>query len=369
MSMFSRMSTIVKAKMNRILDNVEDPGEALDYSYEKQLEMLQNVKRGIVEMATARKLIQQSADKVRGNIVRLERQARQSLDAGREDLARLALQNKQESLYELESLNEQIASMEHDQEKLTLAEQRLQAKVDDFRNHKEVIKAQYSAAQAQTRIGSVLAGISEEMGDVSLAVQRAETRTERMRAKAGAIEELAAAGVLEGIYGGQDDIERQLSQITAYQNVEDELAALKGPMSPAPASAPIQRQLPPSPVNDTPQALPSDQPSTAPPPAPVADTPPAPPVYQPPTLPQAPARSEFPAPPVYPPPPLSPPDPARSEFPELPVNQLFTAPDSANAGDTPTEPSDNQEPPVEEQVTLDDELTSLRSRLRARRQS
>ena len=232
MGMLSRMSTIVKSKMNRILDNAEDPRETLDYSYEQQLEMLRNVKRGVVEMVAAKRQIQNQADKVRENVARLEGQARQALEAGREDLARLALERKHTSVVELQGLDEQIAGMEVEQEKLTQAEQRLQAKVAAFRSKKEVIKAQYSAAQAQVRIGSALSGISEEMGDVGVAVQRAETKTDNMRAKAGAIDELVNSGVLDDVAGGsKDDITRELEKMSASQSAEDELAALKAQVS------------------------------------------------------------------------------------------------------------------------------------------
>ena len=227
MGMISRMSTIVKSKMNRILDSAEDPRETLDYSYEKQLEMLRNVKRGVVEMVAAKRQIQQQASKVKENVSKLTMQAGQALEAGREDLARLALQRKQSSVLELQGLDEQIAGMELEQEKLTQAEQRLQAKVAAFRTKKEIIKAQYTAAQAQVRIGSALSGISEEMGDIGLAVERAETKTNNMRARAGAIDELVSAGVLEDFTGGGDDISRELEKLTSGQNVEDELASLK----------------------------------------------------------------------------------------------------------------------------------------------
>jgi len=199
----------------------------LDYSYEQQLEMLRNVKRGVVEMVTAKRQIQQQASTVQGNISKLESQARQALEAGREDLARMALQRKQAAVIELQGLDDQIAGMEHEQEKLTMAEQRLQAKVTAFRTKKEVIKAQYTAAQAQVRIGSALSGISEEMGDVSLAVERAENKTDQMRARAGAIDELATVGVLNDFTGTQDDISRELEALTSSQNIEDELNALK----------------------------------------------------------------------------------------------------------------------------------------------
>jgi len=228
MGMLSRMSTIVKSKMNRILDNAEDPRETLDYSYEKQLEMLRNVKRGVVEMVAAKRQIQQQADKVRENIDRLDRQSEQALDAGREDLALLALERKHAAVLELEGLDEQIAGMELEQEKLTQAEQRLSAKVSAFRSKKEVIKAQYTAAQAQVRIGSALSGISEEMGDVGLAVERAETKTENMRARASAIDELANSGVLEDFTGNsKDDITRELEKMSVSSSAESELAALK----------------------------------------------------------------------------------------------------------------------------------------------
>ena len=227
MGMLSRMSTIVKSKMNRILDSAEDPNETLDFAYEKQLEMLRGVKRGVVDMVAAKRRIQQQASTVQANVDRLGEQAGQALNAGREDLARLALQRKQAAMIELQGLDEQLAGMELEQEKLTAAEQRLSAKVTAFRTKKEIIKAQYTAAQAQVRIGSALSGLSEEMGDVSLAVERAETKTENLRSRAGAIDELAQLGVLDDFSGSQDPLSKELEAITSAQGVEDELAALK----------------------------------------------------------------------------------------------------------------------------------------------
>ena len=228
MGMMSRMATIVKSKMNRVMDNAEDPRETLDYSYEKQLELLRNVKRGVVEMVTAKRRLEMQASKVQANLTKLDSQARQALEAGREDLARLALERKQAAVMELQGLDQQVADMEIEQEKLTNAEKRLQAKVQAFRTKKEVIKAQYNAAQAQVRIGSALSGVSEEMGDVSLAIERAENKTENMRARAGAIDELVEAGVLDDPVGGsKDDISRELEKLTSATNVEAELAALK----------------------------------------------------------------------------------------------------------------------------------------------
>ena len=227
MGMVSRMSTIVKSKMNRLMDRAEDPRETLDYSYEKQMEMLRNVKRGVVEMVTTKRRLELQAAKAQENLAKLDAQARKALEMGREDLARLALERKQAAIAELQGLDQQVSGLELEQEKLTRAEQRLQAKVQAFRTKKEIIKAQYSAAQAQVRIGAALSGVSEEMGDISLAVERAEDKTEALRAKAGAIDELVATGVLDDPTGGKDDISHQLEQISVSASVEEELAALK----------------------------------------------------------------------------------------------------------------------------------------------
>ena len=227
MGLLTRMSTVVKSKMNRLLDKAEDPRETLDYAYGKQVETLRNVKRGVVEMVTTKRRLQLQAAKVKESIGTSEKQARQAMAANREDIARIALQRKQTALIELEGLDQQVSGLEIEQQKLTQAEQRLQAKVEAFRTKKEITKAQYSAAQAQVRIGSALSGISEEMGDVQLAVERAETKTENLRARAGAIDELAETGVLEDFSGREDPIGRELAKLTAGQNVEDELAAMR----------------------------------------------------------------------------------------------------------------------------------------------
>ena len=117
MGILSRTSTLVKAKMTRILDRAEDPRETLDYAYDKQIQMLRNVKRGVVEMVTTKRRLEMQAAKVRESITTLEGQAAQALSAGREDLARLALQRKQTALIELQGLDHQVANLELEQEK------------------------------------------------------------------------------------------------------------------------------------------------------------------------------------------------------------------------------------------------------------
>jgi phage shock protein A len=236
-----RMSTVMKAKISRLLDRAEDPGETLDYGYQKQVEHLQDVKKGIADVVTSKKRLQMQSQKLEQQVVKLDTQARQALSQGKEDLARTALERKTVAQTELQSLDQQVTELEGQQEQLTQSEQKLRQKIEAFRTKKEVIKAQYSAAEAQVRISEAATGVGEEMADVGLAIQRAEDKTEQMRARAGAVEELEAAGTFDDLTQlgpGQDDIDRQLEQLGSGQQVDDELAKMKAELGSGEADKP-----------------------------------------------------------------------------------------------------------------------------------
>ncbi|MGI8730347.1 MAG: PspA/IM30 family protein [Solirubrobacteraceae bacterium] len=225
-----RMSTVIKAKVSKLLDKTEDPGETLDYSYQRQLESLQDVKKGIADVVTAKKRLGMQASKLEQSVVKLDTQARQALAGGNEELARTALERKGVAQTELQSLDQQVSELEAQQEKLVESEKRLRTKIESFRTKKEVIKAQYSAAEAQVRISEAATGVGEEMADVGLAMQRATDKTQNMQARASAVEELEAAGTFEDLTQlgeGKDDIDRQLAELGSGGMVDDELAKMK----------------------------------------------------------------------------------------------------------------------------------------------
>jgi phage shock protein A len=162
------------------------------------------------------------------NIHTLDEQSRRAIDANREDLARLALERKNTNMLQLQTLDKQITDMKSEQQKLEDTERRLSAKVEEFNSKKEVIKAQYSAAEAQVRIKESVTGISEEMTDVGIAMNKAEEKTEKMKAKSQALDEMIDSGVLTDYTSNKDDtIERELEQTTTQRSVDEELAKLK----------------------------------------------------------------------------------------------------------------------------------------------
>ena len=230
--LWQRFTLIFKSKASRALDRAENPNETLDYSYEQMLQQLQNVKRGVADVVTAKKRLELQTQTIEKNVVKLETQARQAVAAGREDLARQALERKGTAQQQLQGLDAQVQGLADQQEKLIASQQQLEARIESFRSEKEVIKAQYSAAQAQVKIGEAATGIGRGMEDTGMAIQRARDKTEELQARAGAIEELTAAGALEDFSDSRTQLDRELAQVTATSQVDDELAKLKAEVGP-----------------------------------------------------------------------------------------------------------------------------------------
>ena len=237
MSLSKRIALLFKAKASKALDRAEDPRETLDFSYQQQLEMLQKVRRGLADVATSRKRVELQVQQLAAQLSKLQQQAASAMAAGREDLAREALVRRSATQQQMADLALQEESLRGEQDKLTTASQRLQAKVEAFRVQKETIKARYTAAEAQSRIGEAVSGISEEMSDVGLAMQRAEDKTAQLQARAGAIDELLATGALDDATTGKDDIQLELERVASTSDVEAQLASLRQGLPARPETA------------------------------------------------------------------------------------------------------------------------------------
>ncbi len=239
MSLWSRFLMLLRIRTSDALDQMEDPRQTLDYAYTQQQELLRKVKQGLVEVATSKRQLEQQSQRLRDRVPVLDDQAKRAIGAGREDLARIALQRKQTAIGELGGLDQQAAEVAEEERKLTLAEQQLSARVEEFRTRRTTLQARYTAAEAQVRVNEALSGVSEEFAELGMALGRAEEKIERMTARASAIDALIESGTL-ALPGGGDLVERELRELAAGQAVEDELAALKAQLAPP-------QQPPPSP--------------------------------------------------------------------------------------------------------------------------
>lgn len=248
MGFFSRLATFFRIKANSALDKAEDPGQVLDYSYSKQLEQLQNLKRSIADVVTNEKRLEMQQTQIQQQVNKLDLQAMQALQANREDLARMALQRKEGLLGQLNAFEQQIAQLDEQRYRLVEMERNVSARVEAFRTQKEMVKAQYGAAQAQVKINEQVTGISQEMSEMNLAMQRAQDRILSMQARANAMDALIESGTLNDQNllgpGSNDPLERELQQISSEQNVDAQLQAMKRQMQLGGGTPPPQLEGP-----------------------------------------------------------------------------------------------------------------------------
>jgi phage shock protein A len=225
--MFKRFMLSLKAKFSRLLDRAEDPAEILDYGYERQLEQLHAMRRDVADLVTAKKRVAHLRDRRQNQFLKLQSSARRALELGREDLAREALERKQLVGQELVGLCQQVSDLERQQAQIVARLRDAQRRLEGFRVRKEVTKAQYAAAQAQLAISEAVTGLSSQLRAVGLRTQRTMDRVEDMNARADAIQELERAGIVAPIGSGEDDIDRQLRELTSGGSIDAQISRMK----------------------------------------------------------------------------------------------------------------------------------------------
>ena len=231
MNLFKRAAEIFQAKTNKLLDALEDPNASLDLSYEKMLTGLQETKRHLADVVAEQISLERQMKAAQDEMGKSEEDARLALKAGREDLARTALGQKQAASEKLTSLQAARDSVKQQADRLTQSQKKLEARIDEFRTQKEVLKSQYSAAQAQVRVNQSLTGLGGELGGVGETMQRAKDKTEHMISKAEAMESLSQSGVLQDPLDNRTQAERELESLRSNASVDAELEKLKQEMA------------------------------------------------------------------------------------------------------------------------------------------
>ena len=227
MGLLGRLSYVVRATINALLNRASDPSAELDYSYEQLRDELQNVTRGIADVTTQKKLLEIHQRRLRENVEKHDAQARSALQQDREDLARRALAKKQANVTQITELTSQINSLQETQDSLVGKRAELASQIEQFRTRKESMKARYQAAEASSRVSEAFTGVGDTMGDVQRSLERATERTEQMEARAAALEELEASGALESVLEDGDSIDAELDRLSNERAVDYELERLQ----------------------------------------------------------------------------------------------------------------------------------------------
>jgi phage shock protein A len=228
MGLVRRFFLQLKVWLDAFLAPAEDPRQTFTDAHQRQLGLLAQVQDALAAVGASKKRLEAKMVGVREKLPRLEEQARHALIDGREDMARLALERRQVTMMELQTLEEQVREIEQEEQRLSLIEQRLATQIETFFAQQDLIAARYSAAEAQVRINEALSGISRGLANLGLALQEAEQKAEHMQARASAIDRLIEAGAVDvpGLPAG-DFVDQQLGELDLSQAVEDQLKVLK----------------------------------------------------------------------------------------------------------------------------------------------
>ena len=226
MGIVDRIRQKIKTGASAALAPAPDPRITHPTSHQKQRALRHQVAKAIENVNAAKLRLQAAADAVRERLPALEDQARTELKAGRETMARLALQRRHVAELELQTLDRQLAEVENEEVTLAMIEQRLSAQIEAFAARQEVIKARFSAAEAQVRINEAVTGVSQDFAELSATLQRAEETTESLQARATAIDRLVRDGDLAAISPTMESLDSLLSQAGADEEVERQLSAL-----------------------------------------------------------------------------------------------------------------------------------------------
>ena len=226
-----RMSTVIKAKVSKLLDRAEDPGETLDYGYQKQVELLQNVKKGIADVVTSKKRLQMQSTKLEQQVVKLDTQARQALSQGREELARAALERKtrrpdRAAVARHAGRGAREAAGAADREREEAAHQDRDLPHQEGGHQGPVLRRRGAGQDLRGgQRGRRGDGRPRPRDPARRGQDRADARPRaapsRSSRQAGAFDDITQLGA------GQDDIDRELAQLGAGAQVDDELAKMK----------------------------------------------------------------------------------------------------------------------------------------------
>jgi phage shock protein A len=226
MGLWSRLRLIFSTKASSAMDRAEDPRQVLDYAYGQQQLLLVKLRQGLVEVATSKQQLERQSKKLASRVPQLDEQARRAIGAGRDDLARIALERKRTALAEIEGLTTQVAEVDAEEKRLAGQERALQVRIEEFRTHRDVVSARYSASEAEVKVKEALSGVSGELAELGMAVGRAEEKADRLQSRARALDSLVDIGALQPT-GGGDYVETELRRLTSGAEIDDELERLK----------------------------------------------------------------------------------------------------------------------------------------------
>ncbi|MGE5632394.1 MAG: PspA/IM30 family protein [Caulobacteraceae bacterium] len=226
MSILYRIKSIIKAKVNTALNEMENPEEALELSLDEMREKISKVKEALVEVVTIKRRLEGELTGVKDKIKLAQDQAELAVKAKRDDLAQAALKKKQDLTAQEERTALEVEKLQEKVKVITDSKEQLERRLDELENKKKELIAIDKAADAQLDIKEIMTGVSSDITDITDRIERAENKIAEKNARISAIDELVETGDLDDL-NETDKIDRELKEIQRQAKIKEELEAIK----------------------------------------------------------------------------------------------------------------------------------------------
>lgn len=214
MAILDRVSNILRANINSLLDQAEDPEKMIDQIIRDMDSALQDGRAQVRDLIAQQKMIEGDL----ANAQRLSRdwgeKAELAVAKNRDDLALEALRRKKDYDAQVQIYQSQLEAQKQAIDQLKKQLEQLEFKYDDAVRNKEVLIARRQRAMAQQQLAQ--AGARLKVPDYGAEMERMERRIREEEARAAATAEVA-----------QSSVEKQFEELEGDEELQQELAALK----------------------------------------------------------------------------------------------------------------------------------------------
>lgn len=226
MSILNRIKSIFKAKANTVLNEIENPEEALELSVVEMRQKMTEVKKALLEVTTVKKGLEGELTGIKDKIKLVQNQAELAIKAERDDLAQAALEKKQDLITQEKRTALEIEKLQEKVTVITQSKEQLEKRVSELENKKEELIAINKAADAQLVVKEIMIGVSSDFSDIVDRIDRAENKINEKNARISAMDELVETGGLDDL-DKTDKIDKELKAIQRQSKIKEELEALK----------------------------------------------------------------------------------------------------------------------------------------------
>ncbi|NJL01901.1 MAG: PspA/IM30 family protein [Spirulinaceae cyanobacterium RM2_2_10] len=228
MGLFDRISRVVRANLNDMVSNAEDPEKILEQSIIDMQEDLVQLRQAVAKAIAAQKKTEQQHNKNQVDANQWQQRAQLAISKGDESLAREALTRKKNSAEVAAQLKQQLDVQVNQVQGLKRNLIALESKISEAKTKKDMLKARVQAAKANEQLQSAVSSMNT--GSSMAAFERMEEKVLELEARSQAAFEL-----------GGNDLESQFAALESGSDVDAELAAMKAQLS---GAAPDQGALP-----------------------------------------------------------------------------------------------------------------------------